>query len=359
MLAVFIAAHVYLYRRLLRDTGVPAPLLKIARALGIVLLVGLAAGRAFSLAPRPLTIAMSAWLGIFLYLLIARLALAPLSRLAKHNPERRLFLQRGLAAGTAIIATPAVAIGMFAAYEPPNITEVPIRLPLLPKNADGFSLVQLSDIHIGPVLRREFVRDLVARTNALKPEAIVITGDLVDGEPEDIGEHVAEFAKLLAPHGVYFVTGNHDYYSGVTDWVAFIEKLGIQVLRNRWVALPDFDLIGVDDWGNRRTGRRDYDLDQAIVGRSPERASVLLAHQPENLEAVSAAGIGLQLSGHTHGGQTFPSTLIARAIWGEQTAGYSRFGNTQIYTSRGCGFVGPSLRLGSHSEIVRLTLNCS
>ena len=355
MFALMVAGHVYLYRRLLRDIGASTRLRRFAIVLGSLFLAGLAFTRSRAAWPQPMMLAIALWLGAFLYLLLARLCLALVEALARPADEaRRMALRRGLAAGSALIALPTAGYGVFRAYEPPEISEVPIALPGLPRTMSGFSIVQLSDIHIGPILRAAYLRDLVARANALKPNLVAITGDLVDGTPDEIGGLIALLRELRAP--TYFITGNHDYYAGADDWADVLTGMGISVLRNRHVAIEGLDLIGVDDWGNRRTGRRDYDLDRAMLGRDPERASILLAHQPENFAAVAQARIGLQLSGHTHAGQLFPATLAARAIWGEQRAGYSRVGDTQVYVSRGCGFVGPPMRVGSPPEIVRITL---
>jgi hypothetical protein len=189
----------------------------------------------------------------------------------------------------------------------------------------------------------------------------------VDGTVEQHGGSVAALGALRAPHGAFFVTGNHDYYSGAEPWIEAVKSFGLESLRNRHVRIGDagasFDLVGVDDWssrdgGDRWTGRAEsrYDLNLAVQGRDPDRPSVLLSHQPANLENVSAKRIGLQLSGHTHGGQLFPGTGIARLIWGERTAGLSRQGFTWLYVSRGCGFVGPPMRVGSPPELVKVVL---
>lgn len=359
MFAVMIAGHVYLYRRLVRDVTSHPLVRRGAIAAAVMFLAGIAFSRSRAEWPQWMMLAIAMWLGVFLYLLFARLVLsvveAVVEAVAKPaDAARRQVLRRGLAAGSALIALPTAGYGVFRAYEPAQVTDLTITLPGLPRTMSGFTIAQLSDIHIGPILRSQYVRDLVERTNALKPNIVAITGDLVDGTPDEIGAHVALFRALNAP--VYFITGNHDYYAGATEWCAELERMGFTVLRNRFVAIEGLDLIGVDDWGNRRTGRRDYDLDRAIAGRDTQRASILLAHQPENLEAVARAQIGLQLSGHTHGGQLFPATLGAQAIWGERRAGWSKFEGTQIYVSRGCGFVGPPMRVGSPPEIVRVTL---
>jgi predicted MPP superfamily phosphohydrolase len=202
--------------------------------------------------------------------------------------------------------------------------------------------------------------ELVRQANALRPDVVAITGDLVDGDVPTLGQSVAALRNLEARFGCFFVTGNHDYSSGDAAWTAFLETMGIQVLRNRHVSLGDaggtLDLVGVDDWsGGRRRGRQGYDLDRALAGRDPDRAAVLLAHQPANFKVAAERGVDLQLSGHTHGGQLFPMTLFIGLGW-EHSAGLYRHGDAHIYVSRGCGFWGPPMRVGSPPEIVKVVL---
>jgi uncharacterized protein len=245
------------------------------------------------------------------------------------------------------------------AFAPAEVSEVPVHLPRLPRTLDGLRIVQLTDIHVGPFIGRRFMDRLVAQANALKPDLVVITGDLVDGNVPTLGQAVSALGNLRARFGSYFVTGNHEYYSGDLAWTGFLERLGISVLRNRHVAIGDgggtFDLVGVDDWGGRRRGGRGYDLEAALRGHDGDRATVLLSHQPRNFEAAAARGIGLQISGHTHGGQIFPMT-VAVGLEYAYTRGLYRHQDSHIYVSRGCGFWGPPSRLGSPPEIVELVL---
>jgi predicted MPP superfamily phosphohydrolase len=246
------------------------------------------------------------------------------------------------------------------AFAPAEISEVPVRLPRLPRTLDGLTIVQLTDVHVGPFIRRRFVEQLVAQANTLRPDLVVVTGDLVDGNVPTLGHAVSALGGLRARFGSYFVTGNHEYYSGVPEWVPFLERLGMSVLRNRHVAIGDaggtFDLVGVDDWsGGRRRQGRGYDLEAALRGRDSDHAAVLLAHQPRNFEAAAARGIGLQISGHTHGGQIFPMTMLIGLEFA-YTRGLYRHQESHIYVSRGCGFWGPPSRLGSPPEIAKLVL---
>jgi predicted MPP superfamily phosphohydrolase len=275
------------------------------------------------------------------------------------DTERREFithtLPRTVAAGGVIIT----GYGTYRAFTPPEVTETIVAIPKLPPTLEGLSIVQLTDIHVGPFIRRKLIDRLVEQANALQPDILVITGDMVDGSVADLGGSVAGLAALRARFGTYFVTGNHDYGSGDREWVAFLEQHGIPSLRNRRIAIGDgggtIDLIGVDDWGGGRRRGRGYDLDAAIAGRDPDRASVLLAHQPANFDVVAAQGIDLQISGHTHGGQIFPMTELVGVRY-PYDRGLFREGDAHIFVSRGCGFWGPPARVGSAPELAKIIL---
>jgi len=370
--------HTYLYRRLVRDTGSGATFRKIAIGGAVVVtLVFLVMRPLFRLAPRswavPISTTVWFWIGYATYLLFllavfdaARVLLAGYRWVIARweapqpvSPERRLFLSRALAGGALLGSGALTTYGAWRAFEPAELTELPIRLPGLPKALDGLTIVQLTDLHVSSVIRRQFVEEIVRRTNALKADLVAITGDLVDGDVEQLADAVAPLRNLKSRYGTFFVTGNHDYYSGEVRWVAALSRIDIQVLRNRRVKIGDagasFDLVGVDDWGARNLPRGGYNLERAVEGRDPDRASVLLAHEPANFETAVARGMGLQLSGHTHGGQLFPITTLS---WLEalRYRGLYTHGPGQLYVSRGVGFWGPPLRVGSPPEIVKVTL---
>ncbi|WP_163990047.1 metallophosphoesterase [Pyxidicoccus caerfyrddinensis] len=295
-------------------------------------------------------------------------AVAPVALVAAPEPtpepsrpvdvERRRFLARATAGGALLASGGVTGFGMWRAFHEPVVSEVAVRLPGLPRALDGFTIVHLSDIHVGPVIQRRFMDELVARCDALRPDLVCITGDLVDGNVASLSPAVSALRDLKSRHGTYFVTGNHEYYWNAAAWADALERMDIHVLRNRHVRIGDaaasFDLVGVDDWAARNT-RQGYNLDAAIAGRDAERASVLLAHQPSNWVEAAKAGMGLQLSGHTHGGQFFPFTLAVSAIW-RHDAGHFQEGDSHLYVSRGTGFWGPPLRVGSPPEIVKLIL---
>ncbi len=371
VLSAISLGHLYLYRRLFRDTGLP----RWGRWGGVVLLVllgpGFIAVRQWVTLPFPwrgiVTAAQWLWIVTALYLM-GLLVAADLggwlrrrrAGRAEVSPERRQFLSRATA-GTAALATGSlVGFGYWRAYGAvPEVREVAIRVPGLPPSLSGFSILQLTDVHVGSIIQRRFVDEVVARTNAARPDLVVVTGDLVDASPSQIGEAVGRLAGLRSREGTYFVTGNHEYHSDEQVWCAALEGMGLKVLRNRSVTIgqgkDSFDLLGVDDWGGRRRGRQGYDLDAALAQSRPDVARVLLAHQPANFVEAAARGIGLQISGHTHGGQVFPMTELIQLHW-EHSAGLYSHHDAQLFVSRGTGFWGPPLRLGSPPEIVKLVL---
>jgi uncharacterized protein len=223
--------------------------------------------------------------------------------------------------------------------------------------------VQITDVHIGPILGRTFARAVTERVNSLAPDAVAVTGDLVDGSVNLLRDEVAPFGELSGKDGVFFVTGNHDYYSGADSWTGHLASLGLRPLRNEHVTITrngaSFDLAGVEDaHASQVDPRRREDVRAALAGRDSDRPVVLLAHDPTTFRRASAAGVDLQISGHTHGGQIWPFTYAVRAVipW---VAGVYRKGASAIYVSRGTGFWGPPMRFGAPAEITEIVLRSS
>jgi predicted MPP superfamily phosphohydrolase len=240
------------------------------------------------------------------------------------------------------------------------LQRVEIALDRWPESLDGFRIVQISDLHIGPILGRAFACQLVARVNALDPDLVAVTGDLVDGSVRQLADEVAPLAGLRARHGVYFVTGNHDHYSGVRRWCEKARGLGMHVLRNQRVPICGgdavFDLVGVDDHhGSYFGGGGGEDLGAALRDRDRSRPAVLLAHDPSTFKRASSMAIDLQISGHTHGGQIWPfGVLVHFAI--PFVAGRFRRNGAELYVSRGTGFWGPPMRLFAPAELTEIVL---
>ncbi len=276
------------------------------------------------------------------------------------SPDRRAFLSRITGGAAMAIGSASVARGIVSARGEHEIVDVEITLAKLPKALDGFSIVQISDLHIGMTIDRAFVQRVVDRANRLSPDLFVLTGDLVDGRVDDLRDAAAPLGTLKAKHGLYAVTGNHEYYSDADPWIAELTSLGIRYLRNEHVTIGDgaasFHLAGVDDHSARGYEGHGPDYVRAMAGRDPSRALVLLAHQPRQVRRAAEHGVDLQLSGHTHGGQIWPWHYLVRLQQGGLLAGRYEWNGTQLYVTRGCGYWGPPVRLLAPLEITRVIL---
>ncbi|MFI7872448.1 metallophosphoesterase [Streptomyces salinarius] len=269
-------------------------------------------------------------------------------------PSRRLFVSRVVAGAAAAAAVGTVGYGTYGVLNGPGVKRVTVPLAKLPRAAHGFRIAVVSDIHLGPVLGRGFAQKVVDTINSTQPDLIAVVGDLVDGSVKDLGPAAAPLAQLRARHGAYFVTGNHEYFSGAEQWVAEVRRLGLLPLENARTELPHFDLAGVNDVAGEDEGQGP-DYDRALGDRDRSRACVLLAHQPVQIHDAVDHGVDLQLSGHTHGGQLWPGNLIAGAA-NPTLAGLERYGDTQLYVSRGAGAWGPPTRVGAPSDITVIEL---
>ncbi|MFE2036345.1 metallophosphoesterase [Streptomyces scopuliridis] len=269
-------------------------------------------------------------------------------------PSRRLFVSRvvGGAAATAALAT--VGYGTYGVLRGPRVKRVTVPLAKLPRGAHGFRVAVVSDIHLGPILGRAHTQRIVDTINSTQPDLVAVVGDMVDGSVEDLGPAAEPLAGLKARHGSFFVTGNHEYFSGADAWVDHVRELGLRPLENERVEIPGFDLAGVNDVAGESEGAGP-DFAKALDDRDRARASVLLAHQPVVIDDAVRYGVDLQLSGHTHGGQLWPGNLLA-GLANPTVAGLERYGDTQLYVSRGAGAWGPPVRVGAPSDITLVEL---
>jgi predicted MPP superfamily phosphohydrolase len=378
VLALTFGLHYFLWARLVRDTALAPPygrILTIALVvLGALLPLALLAMRAPRAIAAPVSWVAFTWMG-FMFLLFAALLPAEIVRqvgklFTGPDPARRAFLARTLGAVVAGVGFVGGGVGVVNALRAVRHRKITVKLAKLPAALSGYRIVQLTDVHVGPTIGRSFVEDIVRRVNALEPDLVAITGDLVDGTVAELAHHVEPIRDLRAKDGVFFVTGNHEYYSGVDEWLAHLGTLGVRVLRNERVAIrgggasasradaerEGFDLAGVDDAHANQYGHgHGMDVARALAGRDDSRACVLLAHQPKAIGEAAKLGACLQISGHTHAGQIFPFTYFVK-LDQPYVRGLHRRDGTQIYVSEGTGYWGPPMRLGTWAEITTLEL---
>ena len=260
-----------------------------------------------------------------------------------------------------VLAAAVTLWGFLNARRTAAVVSVDVPIHGLPAALHGFTIAQISDVHIGPTIKHDYLDAIVRAVNRLGADMVAVTGDLVDGRVHELAPHVAPLSALASRHGTYFVTGNHEYYSGAAAWVTELQRLGVRVLQNEHVVLRHGGaallVAGVTDYGAHHFDpAQRSDPQAALAGAPPDTpVRVLLAHQPRSAEAAERAGYQLQLSGHTHGGQFWPWNLFV-PLQQPFTAGLHRLGGLWVYTSRGTGYWGPPKRFGAPSEITRLRL---
>jgi len=274
--------------------------------------------------------------------------------------QRRRFLNKTLQ-GTAALASAGLGTAAFVnARRGPKVIKSVIFIDDLHPDLEGFKIAQLSDVHVGPTIRAPFIEPIVEKTNALDADLIALTGDVVDGSVEELREHVAPLTSLKSKHGVYFCTGNHEYYSGALPWCAHFESLGMNVLLNEHKILrhKNAELLvgGVTDLKAERVLAEHKTDPSAVLKNAPQNDfKLLLAHQPRSALAAAPLGFDLQLSGHTHGGQFFPFNFLIH-VFQPFVAGLYKHKSMWVYVNRGTTYWGPPFRLGPPSEISLLIL---
>ncbi|HET8747909.1 MAG TPA: metallophosphoesterase, partial [Ramlibacter sp.] len=318
LLALSLALHLYIGARIVPQLPWSAGLALALFLLASALLVPLSLLARRLLRPGAadrLTWAGMLCMGLFSSLLVLAvmrdLMLLVLDLANFDSPQ----LGENTAAAVPLLALALSLIGLINARRTAPVVRVTVPIAGLPGPLQGFRIVQISDIHVGPTIKRDYLDAIVQRVNALEPDVVAITGDLVDGSVRDLAPHVAPLAQLRARHGSFFVTGNHEYYSGVHGWLEELGRLGVRVLHNEHVVLQHdgaaIVLAGVPDYsGHHFDPAHRSDPEAALRGAPPAAPRVLLAHQPRTAPAAAAAGFDLQLSGHTHGGQFLPWTFF-------------------------------------------------
>jgi predicted MPP superfamily phosphohydrolase len=370
LLAISALLHLYLGARLVPDLPGAASAILLTLALvasALFVPLGLLARR-IAKPPAADTLAWigMGFLGLFSSLLVctllrdALLLLAWALVLATDIALPMPAIHRTTAAAVPLLAIAITVIGFLNARRTAQPVRVHVPIDGLAQAFEGYRIVQISDIHVGPTIKGGYLEAIVEAVNRLQPDLVAVTGDLVDGSVQELREHVAPLAKLRARDGAFFVTGNHEYYSGADPWIAELRRLGLRVLMNEHQVLYRGDaalvVAGVPDFSAGHFDRAHQPDPAAALQGSPAGAvKLLLAHQPRAVRTAEPAGFDLQLSGHTHGGQFLPWNFFVR-FQQPYTAGLHRFGRLWLYVSRGTGYWGPPKRFGAPSEITELLL---
>jgi len=376
--------HLYLWKRLVRDTFRPGPWRRAGTVVAIVLgvlvpatLIGTRAGQWWLAWPGYLWLAVMFYLIIVLVLLeipmlVAKLWLRrqrkaasepvlvgaggpPIEPTVDHSPDRRLLLSRGAAIFAGLTAAGVAGSGIRSALGPPQLDRVTIPLAKLPRTMDGMRIALVSDIHLGPLRGRGHTERIVNMINDMDADIVAVVGDMVDGSVEELGAAAAPLERLRSRRGAYFVTGNHEYFSGYREWVDEVARLGLRPLRNERLEIEGLDLAGVNDIAGEEY-QDGPDFAKTFDGRDGGRPVVLLAHQPVQAHNAAKYGVDLQLSGHTHGGQMIPWNLLVRL---EQpvVSGLGTVDGTKVYVTNGAGFWGPPVRVGAPPQVTLVELN--
>lgn len=391
--AVLALMHLYLWKRLIKDTTAPGRTRWILTGVLVGLTVLLVATL---ILPRTVGLTGAGWyawpgylwFGLAVYLFLTLLTLEPVrlalslwfrrapakqpvpaqaaaadpapSEPAPNPVNRRLFIARASAAAAGVASVGLVGVGASTALGRPQVLQVPVGLRRLDPAFNGFRIAVVSDIHLGPLAGRSHTERIVDVINSTDADLVAVVGDLVDGSVDELGPAAEPLRDLSSREGTFFVTGNHEYFVDDTAaWLRELERLGVQPLQNENTVIrrgtAAFDLAGVNDIaGEERSEPPDFD--RALAGTESTRPTILLAHQPIQVADAADRGVDLQLSGHTHGGQMWPFHYVVSMVQ-PSLAGLSTFGDTQLYVTRGAGYWGPPIRIGAPPDVTVLSLH--
>jgi len=365
-LALLVLLHAYIWLRLLPAMEVGMGGMVLGAALLAVSAVLVRIGLVAPTLRRSRWSEQMAWAGVLAMGLFSSLFVLTVLRdvllLALHlTGFGAAALTRDSAVAVPLLALGVTTIGFINARRVARVVRVDVPIAGLPQEFHGYSIAQISDIHVGPTIRRPYLNAIVTKVNALRPDAIAVTGDLVDGSVQRLALHTEPLSRLSAPDGTFFVTGNHEYYSGAEQWIAEVRRLGLRVLLNehviRYRGGAALMIAGVTDFTAEHFNPAHKSSPRQAAAGAPDGVAVriLLAHQPRSAPAAADAGFDLQLSGHTHGGQFFPWNLFV-PLQQPFVAGLNRVRSLWVYTSRGTGYWGPPKRFGAPSEITLVKL---
>jgi len=390
---IVMLVHFYVGRRLISPSGMKKPLRVAAwitlYIMAFLLLAGPVMDRIYTSPPKPMWLNALIWVSFtqmgIMVLVFLGLLIKDLFRLGKKlyqfsngkfkkteagegeqtediNISRRTFMINGANLGIIGASTGLAGFGAGVAIGEPTIERVSIEVNNLPAGLEGMKIAQISDMHIGPTLKRDFTEMVVRTVNELKPDIIAVTGDLIDGYVDVLKHDTEPFKDLSAKYGTYYVTGNHEYYWGVRPWLKEVERLGMTVLSNesRIISTSNGDLLlaGVTDYESERFTPDEASSPLKAISQNQHKKAdykILLAHQPRSCFEAAKVGFNLQLSGHTHGGQFVPWNYLVK-LQQPFVEGLDLYKDLLVYTNRGTGYWGPPIRIGVPSEISLLTL---
>jgi len=368
VLGVYFGGNFYIYKRATQAVHAEGVLLLLFKMFLLALILSFPISRLMDRFCRCefsnfLTVVGSFWLGAMLYSVLT-LVFIDLLRVINHyfNVFPQSIDNNPVTAGRVIfvcaflLVSVTMAFGFFSARNV-KITKIDIPLEKLSPKHNSLNIVQISDVHLGTIIHKERLIEIVEKANALNPDLVLITGDLVDENVDKLEDMVEPLSKIKSRLEVYAVTGNHEFYAGVDKVVRFMEQAGVSVLRNRYVTIDSMlNLVGLDYMTEeQQLGRKNPPLETIMTGMDKSFPTILMYHTPIRLKKAEVAGIDLQLSGHTHKGQLFPFNLITKLVY-TVDSGYARIGKMQIYVSNGVGTWGPPLRVGAPPEIVQIIL---
>ncbi|MEU4692001.1 metallophosphoesterase [Actinoplanes sp. NPDC023714] len=379
VVAGIVVVHLYLWKRLVADTIRPGWRRRAGTAVMVILgvtvavtLFGVRNGYVQWLGPPGYL-----WVAVMFYLMVTLAVLevprwviarrrrasprtrgeaeAPASATDRAGVERRLVLARGAAIFAGLTATGITTYGVRTAAGPPRLDRFQMPMKKLPRTMDGYRLAVVSDIHIGPRTGVEHARRITRMINSMDADVVCVVGDLVDGTVPQLGRFVEPLAGLRSRRGTYFVTGNHEYYSGVEEWIGEVTELGMRPLLNERVEIDGLYLAGVNDYDAAEHGGEPADYARALGDRDTTRPTILMAHQPVAAEDAAPYRVDLQISGHTHGGQMVPFNLLVRLAQ-PVVSGFGTVDGVPVYVTNGAGSWGPPVRVGAPPQVTLIEL---
>jgi len=356
---VFSMIHYLAYTRVVKHLHIKSATRRFLNYLliaNMIAVLGYLSSRYFLSTPKFLYFFLSLSIGIgfvlFMGIILYEL-LHLLQRIAPFKEEKRLFFKRSTDLGFLALGSAFVGAGIIEGAKEPIVTYVDVQQNRF--NGDHYTIAQISDLHIGGLIDKEFVTKSVTAINALTPDLIVITGDLSDAHIDTLKEAIDELQHLKSRYGTYYIVGNHEYFHSLEDTIAYMKQIGVHVLENSSIKINDFYIAGVYDLFGYRAKTHIPDIDRAMRGIPLDASTLLLAHQPKYIQYLQDYTPSLILSGHTHGGQIWPFGYLVSLAQPYVKGLHSLGENRHIYVNSGIGFWGPPMRLGSHAEITCIT----